>query len=55
MPLVERLRARRSGRLRVRVPLGPANPDQEYTQEAQLDGGTQVFTTRARIDRVRGS
>ncbi len=53
--LVERLRANRSGRLRIGVPLGPANPDQEYTQRAQLDGGTRVFTTRARIERVRGS
>jgi S-formylglutathione hydrolase FrmB len=54
-PLVERLRASRSGRLRIHVPLGPANPDQEYTQQAQFDGGTEVFTTRARIARASGS
>lgn len=46
---VERLRADRKGRLRIQVPLGPANPDQEYTRQAQLDGGTKVFRTRVRI------
>jgi hypothetical protein len=53
-PLIERLRADRSGRLRIRVPLGPANPHQEYTQQALLNGGTRTFTTRVRIARTAG-
>jgi hypothetical protein len=39
------------GRLRIAVPLGPGNSDQEYTTQAGLDGGTRVFTTRVRIKR----
>ena len=51
---VDRLRAGRRGRLRISLPLGPANPDQEYTAQAQLDGGTKVFTTRVRIEPAPG-
>jgi hypothetical protein len=39
------LRASRRGRLRVRVPLGPANARQQYTAGAR----TRVFTARVRI------
>jgi S-formylglutathione hydrolase FrmB len=52
---IDRLRAGRRGRLRISLPLGPANPDQEYTAQAQLDGGTKVFTTRVRIEPAPGS
>ncbi|HEY7916455.1 MAG TPA: alpha/beta hydrolase family protein [Acidimicrobiales bacterium] len=38
------LRADEEGRLRIPVPLGPANPFQEYTAAA-LTAGTQVFVT----------
>jgi hypothetical protein len=44
--------AGRSRRLRIGVPLGPANPFQQYTAEAALTG-TAVFTTRVSIVRVR--
>jgi S-formylglutathione hydrolase FrmB len=50
-PKLERLRSSRRGRLRVEVPLGPANPDQAYTPEAQISG-TDVFTTRVSIKRL---
>ncbi len=49
----ERLRSSRRGRLRIAVPLGPANPDQEYTAQAALRG-TDVFATRVHIERVAG-
>jgi S-formylglutathione hydrolase FrmB len=38
------------GRLTVPVPLGPANPYQQYTVQAQL-AGMQVYTTHVRIVR----
>jgi S-formylglutathione hydrolase FrmB len=38
------------GRLHVDVPLGPANPYQQYTASAEASG-TQVYTTRVAIDR----
>jgi hypothetical protein len=41
-------RAGAKGSLRMRLPLGPANPDQEYTAAAQLTG-TKVFTCDVRI------
>jgi S-formylglutathione hydrolase FrmB len=43
-----RLRADQRGRLRVEVPLGPANPYQEYTAAADA-AGTRVFTTRVSV------
>jgi S-formylglutathione hydrolase FrmB len=46
------LKAGRGGRLRIQVPLGPANPNQEYTAQAQLTG-TAVYKTNARIARMR--
>ena len=42
------LRAGRFGRLTVKVPLGPGNPAQEYTPQAQAIG-TKVFTTKVRL------
>ena len=50
-PEIERLRSSRRGRLRIEVPLGPANPDQEYTAAANLNG-TDVFTSRVSIKRL---
>lgn len=41
------------GRLRLEVPLGPANPFQEYTAAAAATG-TRVFRTRVTIARVAG-
>jgi hypothetical protein len=41
-------RASRAGRLRVLVPLGPSNPYQQYTAEAEA-AGTKVFHTHVRI------
>ena len=41
---------RDDGRLRVDVPLGPGNPYQQSTAEAEAAGGTKVFTTRVAID-----
>lgn len=41
-------RANQRGRLRIAITLGPSNPDQQYTPEAQLNG-TDVFRTRVRI------
>jgi S-formylglutathione hydrolase FrmB len=46
----ERLRADPHGRLRIDVPLGPPNPYQEYTPQAEL-AGTAVYTTRVTIAR----
>jgi S-formylglutathione hydrolase FrmB len=40
-----------AGRLHLEVPLGPANPDQQYTPAAQAHG-TQVYTTRVQIDQT---
>ena len=45
-----RARATRRGRLRIEVPLGPANPFQQYTAEAGV-AGTEVFRTQVRIKR----
>jgi S-formylglutathione hydrolase FrmB len=45
------LYARSDRRLLVEVPLGPANPYQEYTAQAQASG-TNVYTTTVRIVRV---
>ena len=42
------LRAGRGGRVTVPVPLGPGNPDQQYTPEANA-AGTQVFTTKVKL------
>lgn len=50
---VRTLRVRRDGRLRVEVPLGPGNPYQQSTPEAEAAGGTKVFTTRVAIDAPR--
>jgi hypothetical protein len=38
-------------RLTIHVVLGPANPAQEYTTQAALDGGTKVYTASVRIGR----
>jgi hypothetical protein len=43
-----KLRAGRLGRVTVAVPLGPGNPDQQYTPQATADG-TKVFTTHVRL------
>ena len=43
-------RVRDDGRLRVEVPLGPGNPYQQSTPEAEASGGTKVFQTRVSID-----
>jgi len=40
------------GRLTVTVPLGPANPFQEYTAASLLAGGTAVYTTQVTIEPV---
>jgi len=37
------------GRLRLRVPLGPGNPAQQYTTAAKDAGGTKVYATRVSI------
>ena len=42
------LRAARDGRLRLDVPLGPPNPDQEFTAAAAAHG-TNVFSTSVSI------
>ena len=46
---VTRVRADRRGRLRLRVPLGPGNPHQQFTAEAAAAGGTREYATRVRI------
>lgn len=43
------LKAGPTGRLTIPVPLGPANPYQEYTAQAALAGGTRVYTSAVRI------
>jgi S-formylglutathione hydrolase FrmB len=40
-----------NGRLALDVPLGPGNPDQQYTPEAAMSG-TKVFTTKVTINGV---
>jgi hypothetical protein len=42
-------RAGANRRLTIHVVLGPANPAQEYTTQAALDGGTKVYTATVRI------
>lgn len=42
------VRAQRDGRLALHVPLGPSNPDQQDTAQAQADG-TAVYTTTVTI------
>ncbi len=42
-------RAGRGRRLRIAVPLGPANKAQEYSLAAALAGGTKVYSTRVTI------
>jgi S-formylglutathione hydrolase FrmB len=44
----ERVRADSHGRLRITVPLGPANPYQEYTAAA-IAAGSRLFTTNVTI------
>jgi S-formylglutathione hydrolase FrmB len=46
-----RVRATRVGRLRLDIPLGPANPYQQYTAEAEASG-TAVYATRVSIRRL---
>jgi S-formylglutathione hydrolase FrmB len=41
-----------NGRVRVNVPLGPGNPDQEYSPQAKVDG-TQIYTTRVAFKAVK--
>lgn len=45
-----RLRSGRHGRLKINIPLGPSNPYQQYTAEAEL-AGTAVYETKVRIRR----
>ena len=47
-PLVEQLQADGTGALRITVPLGPANPYQEYTAQGDA-AGTKVYTTTVSI------
>ncbi len=49
-----RSRASRKGRLRIEVPLGPSNPYQQYTAQADA-AGTAVYNTRVRIHRAGGA
>lgn len=42
------------GAMRIQVPLGPSNPYQQYTAEAEV-AGTHVFRTTVRIRSLRGS
>jgi S-formylglutathione hydrolase FrmB len=44
--------ARRDRRLQIDVPLGPPNPDQQDTTQAQA-AGTTVYTTTVRVARTR--
>lgn len=41
-----------AGRLRVDVPLGTGNPDQQYTAASMARGGPKVFTTKVAIAAV---
>jgi hypothetical protein len=45
------LTARADRRLEIEVPLGPSNPYQEYTAEAEATG-TAVYTTTATIKKL---
>jgi hypothetical protein len=45
-------RTGRRRRLTIAVPLGPPNPQQEYTLAAGLSGGTTVYSTHVTISRV---
>jgi S-formylglutathione hydrolase FrmB len=47
-PVVEQLQADDTGALHITVPLGPANPYQEYTAQAYATG-TKVYTTTVSI------
>ncbi len=47
----ETVLAPRDRRLRIEVPLGPSNPNQQDTPQAQA-GGTAVYTTTVTIDRL---
>jgi S-formylglutathione hydrolase FrmB len=47
-PRTVTIAASRTGRLRIEVPLGPANPSQQDTVQAQT-AGTAVYTTTVRI------
>jgi hypothetical protein len=47
------VRASKAGRLRFDAELGPGNPFQEYTDEADQAGGTQTYTAEIRISRRR--
>ena len=47
-PVVEQLQAGGTGALRITVPLGPANPYQEYTAQGDA-AGTKVYTTTVSI------
>jgi S-formylglutathione hydrolase FrmB len=47
-PVLEQLRADGTGALRITVPLGPANPYQEYTAQGYA-AGTKVYTTTVSI------
>jgi S-formylglutathione hydrolase FrmB len=46
------IRAGRDRRLRIEVPLGPGNRDQQYSLMAALSG-TKIFNTRVSISRLR--
>jgi hypothetical protein len=50
-PVVEQSQADGAGALHITVPLGPANPYQEYTAQGDLDG-TKVYTTTVAIGRA---
>jgi len=52
---VRSMRVRDDGRLRVEVPLGPGNPYQQFTAEAEATGGTKVFSARVSIDAPRAA
>ena len=43
------LRSSAGGRLSIRVPLGPANPEQQYTEAAKNAGGTRVYSVTVTI------
>ena len=43
------LRSSAGGRLSIRVPLGPANPDQQYTEASNKAGGPKVYSVTVGI------
>jgi S-formylglutathione hydrolase FrmB len=51
--VAQRLSADAGGRLSIAVPLGPANPDQQYSLQADLRG-TKRYSTRVRISAAPG-